>query len=66
MRSDGQQVTRSQLLADLRVLGVQEGAMVMLHAAVGMIGWIVGGPRVVLDATIEALTPHGTLAMLTS
>jgi len=59
-------VTRSQLLADLRALGVREGAVVMLHAAVGSIGWIVGGPRVVLDALLELLTPRGTLLMLAS
>ena len=64
MTSDARHVTRSQLLAGLRALGMQEGAVVMLHAAVGAIGWVVGGPRVVLDALLALLTPRGTLVML--
>ena len=38
----------------------------MLHASVRELGWIVGGPRVVLDALLEILTPRGTLMMLAS
>ena len=59
-------LTKSQLLAELRALGVREGAVVMLHASVRELGWIVGGPRVVLDALLEILTPCGTLLMLAS
>jgi len=66
MTSDTRHVTRSQLLAGLRALGVREGTVVMLHAAVGAISWVVGGPRVVLDALLELLTPRGTLVMLAS
>lgn len=61
-----QHVTRSQLIADLRALGVREGGVVMLHASVRAIGWVVGGPRVVLDALLDLLTPRGTLLMLAS
>jgi len=35
----------------------------MLHASVKAIGWIVGGPEVVLEALLEMLTPTGTLMM---
>jgi len=66
MTSDARHVTRSRLLTDLHALGVREGAVVMLHAAVGAIGWVVGGPRVVLDALLDLLTPRGTLVMLAS
>lgn len=59
-------LTKSQLVAELRALGVQEGAVLMLHASVRELGWIVGGPRVVLDALLELLTPRGTLMMLAS
>ncbi len=35
----------------------------MLHASLRAVGWVVGGPDVVLDAIREALGPHGTLCM---
>jgi len=57
---------KSQLVAELRALGVRQGGVVMLHASVRELGWIVGGPRVVLDALLELLTPSGTLMMLAS
>ncbi len=59
-------LTKSQLIAELRALGVREGGVVMLHASVRKLGWIVGGPRVVLDALLALLTPSGTLMMLAS
>lgn len=59
-------LTKSQLMTELRALGVREGGVVMLHASVRELGWIVGGPRVVLAALLEILTPRGTLMMLAS
>jgi aminoglycoside 3-N-acetyltransferase len=59
-------VTRSQLLADLHLLGVGPGDTLMLHASVRALGWVVGGPRVVLDALLDLLSPGGTLMMLAS
>lgn len=56
-------ITKSQLVHDLTRLGVEAGQTVMLHASVRAIGWIVGGPDVVLQALREVLTPEGTLMM---
>ncbi len=56
-------ITKSQLVRDLTRLGVEAGQTVMLHASVRAIGWIVGGPDVVLHALREVLTPQGTLMM---
>jgi aminoglycoside 3-N-acetyltransferase len=56
-------VTYSQLIRDLTRLGVAPGQIVMLHVSVRAIGWIVGGPDVVLQALLDVLTPTGTLAM---
>ena len=38
----------------------------MLHASVKTIGWILGGPRVVLETLLDLVTPGGTLMMLAS
>ena len=64
--SDPPIVTRSQLVRDLRNLGLAEGQTLMLHASVKAIGWVVGGPDVVLQALLDVLTPAGTLMMLAS
>lgn len=57
-------VTEDQLEHDLRALGVREGQVVMLHASVKAVGWVIGGPCRVLRALLEILTPQGTLMML--
>jgi len=44
-------------------LGVAPDDTVMLHAAVGSIGWIVGGPDQVLLGLLDVLGPKGTLTM---
>jgi len=56
-------VTHSRLVHDFRTLGVSSGQVVMLHASVKSVGWIVGGPDVILQALLEVLTPAGTLMM---
>lgn len=59
-------VTRSQLVRQLRGLGLEAGQVVMLHASVRAVGWVVGGPDQVLAALLEVLGPEGTLMMMVS
>ena len=59
-------VTKSQIVNDLRALGVSPEQVVMLHASVKAIGWVVGGPDMVIEALLDVLTPDGTLMMLVS
>ena len=59
-------VTHSELVRGLVQLGVRPGDTLMLHASVKAIGWIVGGPDVVLRALLDVLTPAGTLLMFAS
>lgn len=54
-------ITKSKLMEDLRSLGIAPGQTVMLHASVSRVGWIVGGPDVILQAILDVLTPSGTL-----
>ncbi|MGV3720959.1 MAG: aminoglycoside 3-N-acetyltransferase, partial [Actinomycetota bacterium] len=56
-------ITRSRLGRDLRELGVAPGQTLMLHASVKSVGWIVGGPNVIIQALLDVLTPSGTLMM---
>jgi aminoglycoside 3-N-acetyltransferase len=54
-------VTRSQLVADLRRLGLRAGAIAMVHASMRSIGWVVGGSQTVVEALLDCLGPDGTL-----
>lgn len=56
-------VTRSRLVADLKKLGVEAGDTIMLHASVKAIGWIVGGPDMVIQALLDVVGEQGTLMM---
>ncbi|MBN9392787.1 MAG: aminoglycoside 3-N-acetyltransferase [Chloroflexi bacterium] len=59
-------LTRSRIIADLTRLGVAPGQTVMLHASVKAVGWIVGGPEMLLKSLLDVLTPEGTLMMVVS
>jgi aminoglycoside 3-N-acetyltransferase len=59
-------ITKRQLIHDLRKLELLPGDTVMLHASVKSIGWIVGGPDMVLQALFEILGDEGTLMMFVS
>lgn len=65
-RSEQPIITKSRLVEDLRKLGVTTGHTVMLHASVKAVGWIVGGPDVVIQALLDVLEPAGTLMMYIS
>jgi aminoglycoside 3-N-acetyltransferase len=54
-------LTRSSLAEDLRRLGLAEGDAVMLHAAFGKVGPVLGGPDALVDAVLDAVGPAGTL-----
>ena len=55
--------TRQQLAADLRALGVQPGATLMVHASVRAVGEVAGGPDQIHLAIKDAITETGTLLM---
>lgn len=56
-------ITKSRLVHDLMRLGVERGDTLMLHTSIKRIGWIVGGPNVVIDALLDVLGDTGTLMM---
>lgn len=53
--------TRSSLSADLSRLGVEPGAVLMVHAGLRAVGPVVGGAATVVHALLDALGPEGTL-----
>jgi aminoglycoside 3-N-acetyltransferase len=61
--SEDRPLTHSQLAHELKALGVAAGQIVMVHASMKAIGRIMGGPNVIAQALLDALTPAGTLMM---
>jgi aminoglycoside 3-N-acetyltransferase len=45
----------------LRALGVAAGGVLMVHASISALGWVVGGSGAVVLALLDALGPDGTL-----
>ena len=59
-------LTRSELAAQLRGLGVKPGGVVMVHTRMSALGHVVGGAETVVRALLDALGPEGTLAAYVS
>ena len=64
--ADSPVIIPSQLAAGFRSLGVATGQTLLLHASVKTVGWLLGGPRVILEAVLGIIAPGGTLMMLAS
>jgi aminoglycoside 3-N-acetyltransferase len=59
-------VRRSDLTAGVRRLGLARGDVVLVHASLSSLGWVVGGAETVVVALLEAVGPRGTLAAVAS
>jgi aminoglycoside 3-N-acetyltransferase len=55
--------TTDSLRQDLVALGLTSGMTIMVHSALGQVGWTVGGPVAVIRALLSAIGPDGTLVM---
>jgi aminoglycoside 3-N-acetyltransferase len=55
--------TRQSLATDLRSLGLDTGATVVVHASLSSLGWVNGGPVAVVQALLDVLGADGTLVM---
>ncbi len=53
----GGPVTYSRLVADLQALEIPADRPVIVHSSLSAIGWVAGGPSVVVDALVDALAP---------
>jgi aminoglycoside 3-N-acetyltransferase len=58
-------VTKDDIAAGLRRLGVESGDVVMVHSSLSQFGEVVGGPDAVIGALMDVITPRGVLAMPT-
>src|SRR5690606_9964566 len=55
--------TLSTITDALTAMGVRAADHVMLHVSVKSIGWLVGGPDIIIRSLLGILTKQGTLMM---
>jgi aminoglycoside N3'-acetyltransferase len=58
-------VSRAELVAGLRGLGVEPGDTLFVHSSLKSLGFVEGGPASVIAALQEAVSPGGTLLLPT-
>ena len=58
-------VTRENIVAGLRALGIGAGAMLQVHSALSRLGYVEGGAEAVVDALLEVVGPEGTVLVPT-
>lgn len=58
-------VTKKQIKTGLVELGLRAGDLVVVHSSLSSFGEVDGGAEAVVDALLEVLGPHGTLAVPT-
>ncbi len=56
--------TRAELSRDLRALGLEPGAQVMVHASLRRIGPVEGRAQGLIEAIVETIGPEGTMMMV--
>ena len=57
------QVSRAQLVSDLKKLGLRRGMDVIVHSSLSKIGYVKGGADTVVEALLSVLGKSGTLMM---
>jgi aminoglycoside 3-N-acetyltransferase len=61
----GGPVTLGRLVSDLRALSIDASKPILIHASLSALGWVAGGPSIVVDALVDAFGPSATLVMPT-
>ena len=56
-------VLKEDILAALAQVGVSRGQCVMVHTSLGSLGYVCGGPQVVIEALLESVGEEGTIMM---
>ncbi|MBE6789305.1 MAG: AAC(3) family N-acetyltransferase [Ruminococcaceae bacterium] len=58
-------ITKDQIVFSLKLGGIENGDVVLMHSALSSIGFVEGGADAVIDAVLEAVGEEGTFAVST-
>lgn len=56
-------VLKKDVIEGLKRVGITEGDSVMVHTSLGRMGFVCGGPQIVIEALLEAVGEDGTVMM---
>lgn len=56
-------VTQKTIASDLRLLGITDGDVLVVHSSLRSMGWVVGGASAVVNALLDAVGDKGTVTM---
>lgn len=56
-------VTQSQIIEQLKEVGIKNGEVVMLHSSLSKMGYVEGGAQTVIDSILKVIGNEGTIAM---
>jgi aminoglycoside 3-N-acetyltransferase len=63
IRRSSPTITHDRLLADFRALGLEPGDNVLVHSSLKSIGYVESGPKRVLQALFQSISPGGTVVL---
>ena len=61
--SNNRIVTQSQIIEQLKEIGLKSGEVVMLHSSLSKMGYVEGGAQTVIDSILKVIGDEGTLVM---
>jgi len=56
-------IDQQQIIEALRAIGIERGAVIVVHSALSQLGYVQGGAEGLIDALLEAVGPEGTVLM---
>lgn len=62
-KKKGQVITKDDLIANFKSIGIVEGDNLLVHSSLSKIGFVEGGPKAVVDALLTCLGSEGNLLM---
>lgn len=65
-KESGSVITKADLLARFREIGIQEGDSLLVHSSLSKIGYVENGAETIVDALLEAVGITGNLLMPSS
>jgi aminoglycoside N3'-acetyltransferase len=61
IRRSSPTITFDRLVADFRALGLEPGDTVLVHSSLKSLGYVENGPRTVIKALYQSVSPDGTI-----
>jgi len=58
---DNSGFTKQKLIADFKKIGIKSGDSVLIHSSLSKIGFVIGGPKTIVDALSEVVGESGTV-----